>query len=264
MKTILPNPVRLLTLALCMLVFQSVNAKNSPSAVNFFNGNYEEAKQRSSEEGKLFFLDFYAEWCMPCKWMDQTTFNNGDVADLLNNEYVALKVDIDDIEGFELKKQFDIQYLPTILIFNSKGELIERVEETMPPSKLFEVLQRHNDPANKSTQTYTFNTSPTQPKKIVQEDDSYTLDRKAMEAYHNSNKNRDYRIQVGVYLDHENAFEVVNKLREEFLEPIIVLNDYRDDQVLYKVMMGEFSSMGEAESFKSILKNDFNIDAIVQ
>lgn len=264
MKTLIFKSSKILSLAIAVLMVGSLQAKNSPSAVNFFEGNYEQAKKRSSEEGKLFFVDFYADWCMPCKWMDQTTFNNKDIAEVLNNEYVALKVDIDEIEGFDLKKQYEIQFLPTMLIFNSKGELIERIEETMPPSTLFAILQKHNDPYNKSTQTYTFNTSPTQAKKIVQEDSEYTLDKNALDAYRRSNENRTYRIQVGVYTDHENAFDVVNNLREEFIEPIVVLNDYKDNNVLYKVMMGEFDSQGEAESFKSILKNDFNIDAIVQ
>lgn len=264
MKATFLNHSKLFSFVIAMMILCNAQAKNSPSAVDFFNGNFEEAKKRSSEEGKLFFLDFYADWCMPCKWMDQTTFNNKDIASLLNNEYVALKVDIDEIEGFDLKKQYEIQFLPTMLIFNSKGELIERIEETLPPSKLFAILQKHNDPANRSTQTYTFNTSPTQAKKIVQEDDSYSIDKAAIEAYRKSNENRKYRIQVGVYNDHENAYDVVNSLRDEFIEPIIVLNSYQDNNVLYKVLMGEFASQGEAESFKSILKNDFNIDAIVQ
>ncbi len=251
-----------------VLIVTNMYATNSPKSVQFFNGNYEQAKEKAAMEGKFFMMDFYADWCMPCKWMDQTTFTNDEVASIVNKKYVAFKVNIDDIEGFDLKKKYEIQYLPTILIFNHKGELVDRIEETLPPSKLIAALGKHNV-ANSSTQeVYTYNTSPTQSKKLISNNDEvsedYQLDRKTLSNYKEANKNRSFRIQIGIYEEHENAFDVVNNLRDKFIEPIIVLNDYKNDNVIYKVMMGEFKTMGEAESFKSILKNDFDIDAIVQ
>lgn len=240
---------------------------NANNIVEFFNGDYNSAKAKASKEGKLFLLDFYADWCMPCKWMDQTTFRNPEVTGLLNENFVSLKVNIDEVEGYELKKQYNIQYLPTILIFNSNGELVERLEETMPPSKLAKILSSHNHGANKIAQRNNYNVSPTMMNKEEPrstETEAFNFSKKDYENYQSANANRKYRLQIGVYNDHENAFNIVSRLRDQFIEPIIVLNDYRDGEVIYKVMMGEFGSMGEAESFNSILKNDFALDAIVQ
>ena len=55
----------------------------------------------------------------------------------------------------------------------------------------------------------------------------------------------------------------MNELSEVFIEPIVVINEYVNNMTHYKVMLGEFNSMEEAEGFRLILKRDFNIDAII-
>ena len=47
------------------------------------------------------------------------------------------------------------------------------------------------------------------------------------------------------------------------MEPIIVLNDYVDNMTQYKVMMGEFQTIEEAEGFRKILQRDFGIKAVI-
>jgi len=149
-------------ISLCGQLTLKANTAGTPISVDFFDGDFDSAKTKAGSEGKLFFLDFYADWCLPCKWMDQTTFSDSRVATVMNTSYVAVKMDIDKVEGFDLKNKYDVQYLPTILIFNSKGKLIDRLEETMPANRLLTILESHNSQANKVQITYSTNTSPTQ------------------------------------------------------------------------------------------------------
>ena len=93
-------------------------------------------------------------------------------------------------------------------------------------------------------------------------------DDEQMEALYTKYLNRErsksnYKLQIANYTDYTLAFKKVNELSETFMEPIIVLNDYVDNMTQYKVMMGEFQTMDEAEGFRLILKRDFNIDAII-
>jgi len=234
------------------------------TSVNFFEGDFNSAQAKAGNEGKLFFLDFHAQWCMPCKWMDQTTFNDGRVADIMNDGYVAIKMDIDETEGFNLKNKYDVQYLPTMLIFNSAGKLIDRIEETMPANKLLSILESHNNPQNRVTVTHMTNSAPgqnTTPSSTIKENQE---NKELLESYSTSNNNRTFRLQMGVFDEYEYAFKEVNALRDEFVEPIIVLNDYHNGGVRYKIMMGEFESISEAESFRVIVKRDFGREAIVQ
>ena len=71
------------------------------------------------------------------------------------------------------------------------------------------------------------------------------------------------RLQMGVFSSFEGAQTKLNALREEFLEPMVVINDNKGEKVLFRVMMGQFQTMEEAESFRKILKNSFGLDAII-
>ena len=138
---------------LICLVFISLflmSAKNPPSeGIEFFQGSFTSAKIKAAEEGKLFFLDFTASWCTPCKWMEETTFTDPTLAAYVKENYVALQVDIDDFDGYALKQQYKINILPSLLIFNSKGEVLAQYEESMSPSNMIAILKKYDAPENR-------------------------------------------------------------------------------------------------------------------
>lgn len=225
----------------------------SATSVKFYEGDLIAARKKANEEGKLFFVDFHAKWCMPCKWMDQTTFSDPEVGRLMNNEFVSVKVDIDDLVGFDLSQKYDVQVLPTILIFNEEGQMIERIEETLTPSKMITILNRHVTTESEPLPvTQSLNRSPRRPSTPTRAASSTTPQR----GY--------YRLQMGSYTQYEAASTKVVALQEQFLEPITVVNEVQNGQVVFKIMMGQFSSESEADSFKQILYNDFGLQASVQ
>ena len=135
-------------LLLASLLFMS--AKNPTSqGIEFFQGSFTSAKLKASQEGRLFFLDFTASWCTPCRWMEETTFTDPTLAAYVKENYVALQVDIDDFDGFALKQEYNIQILPSLLIFNSRGELLGQYEESLSPSSMLEILKQYDQPQNR-------------------------------------------------------------------------------------------------------------------
>ena len=135
-------------LLLASLLFMS--AKNPPAeGIEFFQGSFTSAKLKASQEGRLFFLDFTASWCTPCRWMEETTFTDPTLAAYVKENYVALQVDIDDFDGFALKQEYNIQILPSLLVFNSRGELLGQYEESLSPSRMIEILKQYDQPQNR-------------------------------------------------------------------------------------------------------------------
>ncbi len=118
---------------------------NTTVKIAFIENDLEVAKQQARAEGKLIMVDFWADWCSPCKWMDEQTFNRPEVANYLNNNYISVRVNIDNLDGIALKTQYDIRFLPTIMILDGNGKVVRKYEESMAPSKLLKILKDHNE-----------------------------------------------------------------------------------------------------------------------
>lgn len=59
-------------------------------------------------------VDFYADWCMPCKMMAKVIES---IADDISNEIKIVKVNID--ENLELAQEYEIMSIPTVIIFKN-------------------------------------------------------------------------------------------------------------------------------------------------
>jgi len=59
---------------------------------------FEEAIKKSKTEKRPIFIDVYTDWCGWCKVMDKNTFNDPQVAKLLNEKFYAVKFDAEQKE----------------------------------------------------------------------------------------------------------------------------------------------------------------------
>ena len=115
----------------------------------FINDDLRTGLNKASGEGKLIFLEFWANYCTPCKIMEEYTFTAPTVIERMNGGYVPVKVNIQSFDGFDLKNQYKITVLPTIIVLDSKGRQVARYEESMSATQLSAVLDKHNLPQNR-------------------------------------------------------------------------------------------------------------------
>ena len=252
------------TVCLSLLVFGNIQAdtkleNNDPNnKVRFFAGSFDHAKMKAGNEGKLFFVEFYADWCTPCKWMDKTTFKNTEVINQLNNNYVPLKLDIETDEGQNLKEQYEVNILPTILIFNSQGRMIERIEKTLSSESMVSMLGFHNNPENRVVVKHSYNKSP-----FEMEERGPGLDHLYNQMNLGNNFRTNYKLLIGNFFDYTEAHFKVKELQETFTEPIVVLNHYVENTTQYKILLGEFKTIADADAFRLQLKKDHGIETTI-
>lgn len=96
------NSVRNLTIAVVTtLLVAGISAFNfTPSvdnnAVQWLS--FEQAVEKAKTAKRPIFIDVYTDWCGWCKVMDKNTFNDPEVARLLNEKFYAVKFDAEQKE----------------------------------------------------------------------------------------------------------------------------------------------------------------------
>lgn len=79
-------------------------------------------------ENKLVFVDFYTDWCLPCKMMEKDVFVDKELGLFFNTHFINLKVNAEKGNGINLAQIFEIKAYPTLLFLNEKGQVLERKE----------------------------------------------------------------------------------------------------------------------------------------
>jgi thiol:disulfide interchange protein DsbD len=85
-------------------------------------------KDFSAKKGAI--IDFYADWCIPCKELDASTFSDAKVIEY-SKDFYSYKADLTKSAAPEveaLRKKYNIQGVPTIIILDSKGNEVKRSE----------------------------------------------------------------------------------------------------------------------------------------
>src|SRR5450432_2145217 len=72
------------------------NLTKVESAVHWMT--FEQAVQKNKTEKRRIFIDVFTDWCGWCKVMDKETFNEPQVAKLLNEKFYAVKFNAEQTE----------------------------------------------------------------------------------------------------------------------------------------------------------------------
>ncbi len=116
-----PLPVGLFSMA------QPTNATGTESGVFTTVDTISELDRqfvKAGQERKPVLLDYYADWCVDCVKMKQTTFKNPEVVRVLREHYLALQVDVtdpNDPDSRAIKKRFGVFGPPAVLFFDPEG-----------------------------------------------------------------------------------------------------------------------------------------------
>lgn len=206
--------------------------------LKFETSDWEAVKAKAKATNKPIFVDTYASWCEPCKWMDKHVFAKGEVAHFFGKHYISYKLDIEQGEGIAFAEKYRVYSYPTLLYFNPEGELVHRLIGAFDSQEL---LQKSKDALNPEYQIYTLQ------KRFEGGERGTAFLKQYVAALKEANEQ--YQPVADVYVQTVGLPALLEEENFEFLEAYIN-NDYRHRAYLY-VASNRFA-FGEALTAKRV------------
>lgn len=99
---------------------------------------FAEAVKLARTQQRLLLIDFTAEWCAPCKNMDQTTWVDPRVVEWVERQAIAVQVDVDAEEA--VASRFEVRAMPTVVVLRDEM-VLDRSTGARPAAALLEWLE---------------------------------------------------------------------------------------------------------------------------
>ena len=82
-------------------------------------------------------VDFYADWCGPCKMLAPTVT---DIATMFSGKAKVCKLNIDAAQ--DIATQYGVMSIPTLIFFKN-GKKVEQTVGALPKAKLADILNKY-------------------------------------------------------------------------------------------------------------------------
>jgi len=129
------------------------------------NLSWQEVQAKASAENKYIFMECFATWCGPCKWMADNIFPKNEVGRFFNSNFVCVRVQMDESKGdnehikswysnaSEIGKKYAIDEYPSFLFFSPDGSLVHKIIGTIQNAHDF--VEKAKEALEPSHQYYT-------------------------------------------------------------------------------------------------------------
>lgn len=143
-KRMIIGPTVLLGVGLFGL-FQSFTGADVKSQIKWHKIE-DTAYEEASQTGRPILVDGWADWCVACREMDATVFQDSEVVEELSNHWVSLKLDLTELndETEALAEKYQMPGLPTLVLVPSNGDLSKarRLAGSVDKKRLLNELRR--------------------------------------------------------------------------------------------------------------------------
>jgi len=136
-----------LSILICTSAIFGQLPSSEPTTVQFKVLTLDQALKLAMEEGKPLFIDSYAKWCIPCKKMD-SVFKDREVAKVLNDNFINVKVNMDQPYGKDYQARYGVIFLPTFLFLDYLGNKQIKIDRVLTK---YELIAYANTAVGKAT-----------------------------------------------------------------------------------------------------------------
>ena len=104
-----------------------------------------ESWAQSRGGGQPVLIDFVAEWCIPCREMDHSTYVDDAVVGE-SSRFRMVKADLTDENDINSKtvEEFEVRGVPTLILRSASGEETHRMVGYVGPDELVEAMRQVN------------------------------------------------------------------------------------------------------------------------
>lgn len=113
-------------------IYSQEDQTTGAAGMQFFEGSWNDVLAAAKEQNKYIFVDAFADWCVPCKWMVKNVFSTDEAGKYYNENFISYKLDMEKGEGIDFAKKYDVSVYPSYLYFNPSGELVHRSVGSKP------------------------------------------------------------------------------------------------------------------------------------
>ena len=97
------------------------------SGIKFEKSNWNQVLQKAKAENKIIFMDAYTSWCGPCKSMQARVFPDKKVGDFFNENFINVKIDMEQGEGPAIGLKYPVRGYPTLFFIDPKsGKIVNQ------------------------------------------------------------------------------------------------------------------------------------------
>ncbi|MGO9019241.1 MAG: protein-disulfide reductase DsbD family protein [Syntrophobacteraceae bacterium] len=113
---------------------------------------------QAKESGKPVIIDFYADWCAPCRHMDRTTFHDPAIVRFAAKDFVTIRVDLSqrgDRAKEMVARSYNVLGIPSVIFLKPGGDERAglRIMDVAPPDEFLERMkQLRNGDSSPDTQ----------------------------------------------------------------------------------------------------------------
>ncbi len=120
--------------------------------IEFFHGTWSEAIAKAQTEGKLIFVDAYAEWCGPCKRMAAQVFPDAKAGEYFNANFISMKIDMEKEENAEFVGKYPVSAFPTLMFIDDKGAIAAKQVGALDVNGLVDLGKKASAKSDKSVE----------------------------------------------------------------------------------------------------------------
>jgi thioredoxin-related protein len=114
-------------IVLFLLLGMSKMALAQEFGIKFEKSNWNQVLQKAKAENKIIFMDAYTSWCGPCKSMQARVFPDKKVGDFFNENFINVKVDMEQGEGPSIALKYPVRGYPTLFFIDPKsGKIVNQ------------------------------------------------------------------------------------------------------------------------------------------